>query len=339
MSHSLLALVANAGDGSVTAFRVTDDRLQRLAVSEVATGCSTFAVDRDRYLVYAAGKDPARVVSCGLDPASGELEVIGTRPVPASLTYLALTPRGGQLLGASYSGGLACCWPVDGGQVGEPGEPVRYRNLHAVVVTRDSRQAYLVSLGEDLIVRCTVTADHQLVDPVTVAAPAGSGPRHLVLNAHQTAAYVVTEFSGEVLHYHRDLDTGDLSLQEQVSVVDPQAGLRPSRFGADPLAETLVWGADLHLAPHQGWLWATERTASTVATVPLGLGGGLEPASAVAPTEQQPRGFAVSPDGQHLLVAGERSGKVTLHRVGPDGSLERVDQQPSGAGASWVRFL
>ena len=339
MSHSVLALVANAGDGSITTFRIVDDRLRRLAVSEVAPGCSTFAVDRDRYLLYAAGKDPAAILSCALDPATGQLETIATRPVDANLTYLALTLRGDQLLGVSYDGGFGCCWPVAGGQVGEPGEPVHHRNLHAVVITRDSRQAYLVSLGEDLVARYTIGADHRLVAEATVAAPTGSGPRHLVLNAHETAAYLVTEFTGEVLYYRRDPDTGDLSLQDQTSVVDPQAGLRPGRFGADPLAERLIWGADLHLAPQQDHLWASERTASTLATVPLGLGGDLAPVTAITATETQPRGFAVTPDGRHLLAVGERSTTATLYLIQPDGSLRQTDQQPTGTKANWVRFI
>src|ERR1019366_7597498 len=56
MSTPVLALVANAGDGTVSTFRIADGRLERLAVSTVGAGCSTLAIDPERHLVYVGAK-------------------------------------------------------------------------------------------------------------------------------------------------------------------------------------------------------------------------------------------------------------------------------------------
>jgi len=189
------------------------------------------------------------------------------------------------------------CWPVDNGHLGAPSPAVSHANTHSVAVTKDTRHAYVVSLGEDAVVRYELGQDGSLTHGSAAAAPPGSGPRHIVLNAAETSAFVVTEFSGEVLHYARDGATGELTLTSQQSIVDASAGLAHSRYGADPTAEHLIWGADVHLASNGRWAWASERSASTIATLPLGLSGEPEPATAFTPTEAQPRGFGVTPGG------------------------------------------
>ncbi|MGO3554639.1 MAG: lactonase family protein, partial [Microbacterium gubbeenense] len=73
-----LVLVANAGDGSISTFRLNDEGLERIAVTEGVTGCSTFAVDGDRNLVYAAVKPDATsefpgVLTLALDRETGAL--------------------------------------------------------------------------------------------------------------------------------------------------------------------------------------------------------------------------------------------------------------------------
>lgn len=338
MSTPVLALVANAGDGTVSTFRISDGRLTRLAVSPVGSGCATLAIDPERLLVYVAAK-PGSVVTCSLDPVTGELARWAETPAPGSVTYLALTPHGDRLLGVGYNEGFGLSWPISGGRLGEPTAAVHHANLHSVVVTRDTRHAYLVSLGEDAVIRYVLGRDGSLTDPLVADAPQGSGPRHIVLNPEQTSVFVVTEFSGDVLHYARDTASGALRLTSQASIVDASAGLSHSRIGVDPLAGRLIWGADVHLSPNGRFAWASERTASTIATLPLGLSGEPEAATVFTPTEPQPRGFGVTPDGRYLLAVGERSTSASLYQIAADGSLSECDRQETGHGANWVRFV
>jgi 6-phosphogluconolactonase len=338
MSTPVLALVANAEDGTVSTFRIADGRLERLAVSTVGRGCSTLAVDPERHLVYVGAK-PSSIVTCSLDPTTGVLTTWDQATVPGSPTYLTLTPHGDRLLGAFYHEGHGTTWRVDNGHLGEASPAISHANLHSVVVTKDTRHAYFVSLGEDAVIRYELGQDGSLTDGRAAAAPTGSGPRHIVLNPAETSAFVVTEFSGEVLHYARDGGTGELRLTSRQSVVDPSAGLTHSRYGADPTAEHLIWGADVHLAANGRWAWASERSASTIATLPLGLSGEPEPVTAFTPTEAQPRGFGVTPDGLYLLAVGERSTTATLYEIGANAQLTAVDRQETGNGANWVRFV
>lgn len=339
-----LVLVANAGDGSISTFRLAADRLERLAVTPELTGCSTFAVDAARDLVYAGVKgDPAAIVTLRLDRTTGILTPSSRLDLPGgNMNYLALTRDGTALLGASYGGGYGIACAVADGIVAAPAARIAHPNLHAVVASADGRFAYFVSLGADLIAQYRIGDDLSLVPlgAPTVAAPAGSGPRHLLLNDAEDAVYVMTEFSGEVLHYRRDADGGGLSFAGSARAVDPAAQLGHSVFGADPLAHHYIWGADLHEgAPgvHGRVLWASERTASTLAAVPISPDGAPSDATSFTVTERQPRGFATSPDGRLLVAAGEKSTTVSLYAVAGE-QLTLLQRVETGQGANWVRF-
>jgi 6-phosphogluconolactonase len=217
---------------------------------------------------------------------------------------------------------------------------ISYPNLHSVLPSADGRFAYFVSLGADLVAQYAIADELALVplEPATAAAPAGSGPRHLLVNEAQDAVYVMTEFSGEVLHYARDTAAGTLALVGAASAFDRSKDLGHSEFGADPLAHHYIWGADLHAGADGRVLWASERTESTLAAVPVAADGSLSDAATFTVTEQQPRGFATSADGRYLVAAGEKSTTVSLYAV--DGErLELLQRAETGNGANWVRFV
>ncbi len=341
-----LVLVANAGDDSISTFRLVGDSLERLAVTGDLTGTSTFVVDPERNLVYAGvkaggGHDAAGIVTLRLDRETGVLTAIARHDLAGGgMNYLALARGGTVLLGVSYGGGYGISAVVEDGTVGEPVTRIEYPNLHAVQASADDRFVYAVSLGADLVAQYALGADASLspLDPATVDAPAGSGPRHLVQNESGDALYVLTEFSAQVLHYARDVETGTLELRESADVFDPSQGLSLSRFGADPREEHLIWGADLHLADGGHRLWASERTASTLSPVVVAADGSLTSSGSFVATEPQPRGFTVSPDGRRIVVAGERSTTVSLYAADGD-ELRLLQQAETGRGANWVRFV
>ena len=341
-----LVLVANAGDSSISTFRLSGGSLERLAVTEGLTGCSTFVLDPVRDLLYAGVKAsgdgglPA-VVTLRLDRTTAALTPVSRHELPdGAMSYLALAHRGTVLLGASYGGGYGATWPVVDGLLHAPVSRVDAPNLHAVLPSADDRFAYFVSLGADLVAQFALSEDARLepLVPATVAAPPGSGPRHLVLSAAGDAVYVLTEFSGEVLQYSRDVRTGVLALRGAADAYDPAAVSGPGRLGVDPRPEGLIWAADIHLAADGRHVWCSERTGSTLGAVTIGPAGDMSHPEGFTVTEPQPRGFDLSPDGAHLVAAGERSAEVSLYAVDGD-RLQLLERAETGRGANWVRIV
>lgn len=342
MTYRSLVLIGHAKDGTIGAYRLGADALEPVRNSIVGAGCSTFAVDSARDLVYCATKEPEpAIATLHLDRDSGALTEVSRAAVPDPLAYLTLSQDGALLLGASYHGGWGATWRVADGVVGERGATVGHAHLHCVVTDAAGGFAYFVSLGEDLVAQYRLGADGALTpleEPAAHVAP-GSGARHLILSADERAAYLMTEFTGMAIRFDRNPFTGRLDVAESVPAYDTGRGLVESTFGADPKAGHLVWGADLHVARGGRYLVCSERSESTLASVGLDGEGRLAQVVSLADTEEQPRGFAVAPDGERLIVVGEASDHATLHRLGHDGTFTVLDRVETGAGPNWVRFI
>ena len=254
------------------------------------------------------------------------------------MKYLALCRDGAGLLGASYGGGYGISCPVANGVVGDAVSRIEFPNLHSVLPSADSRFAYFVSLGADLVAQYALTEDLRLValEPATVAAPEGSGPRHLVMNEAQDAVYVLTEFSAQVLHFVRDTETETLELRDAAHAFDPRRDCPTAGSGPIP-AQSTSSGVPTCSSATAPPPVVSERTESTLGAVSVGDDGRCRP-RAFRGDRAEPRGFALSPDGAHLIAAGEGSTTVSLYAV-QDDSLELLQRAETGRGANWVRFV
>lgn len=341
MNNDSYVLVGNSKGGTLTTLRVSGEELTHVGDYAVGEGCSTFAVDHERGLVYVATKEPKpAIVTLRIDGERGQHEEISRREVADPLAYLDVSPRGHMLLAASYHGGWGASYPVTDGVVGEESARVEGRNMHASLFDPAGHNAYFVSLGEDLIAQFATTSDgglSELSEPVVRHTP-GSGPRHLVFSEDGQHGYLLTEFTGEAVRYERG-GSGRLTRAEEVPAYDLTRGLRTSSYGLDPVEGHLVWGADLALAGGGRWLVCSERTESTIGAVAVGADGRLSGPVVITDTEAQPRGLTVSPDGEHVVVVGEKSGHASLYRIYDDGNLVLQSRIETGEGPNWVRFL
>ncbi|WIY83058.1 beta-propeller fold lactonase family protein [Propionimicrobium sp. PCR01-08-3] len=337
---SSLVLLGNSKDGTINTFDLTGDTLTPLAVSEVGVPGLPLAVDARRDLVFAGTTKPGGVTTMKLDRATGTLEAVGRVEAPGAMVYLRLSDDGSRLFWASYHDGVGGVFTVDeSGALHPLGDEIHYPNLHSVQVSADGRFAYFVSLHDDLIAQYSVTdAGLAPLDPPTVAAPEGSGPRHIIVTRDQESVFVNTEYSGEVLHYRRDPASGTLDFIASQVCIPTDRGLTHSRFGADPRAEDLIWGADLHLDDSETRLYCSERTRATITALDIASHGVLGEMIAHSDVVAQPRGFAILPNGD-LLVASEIDRIVGQYRPDGDSALSLVASFPAGLGAYWIEVI
>lgn len=298
-----------------------------------------------RVLYAALATSPPTVRSLTIGGRDGALTPGPDADLPAGMAYLSVSPAGNALLGASYSDHLVSVMNLDadGGILPDttsteaPGE-----HAHAVVTSPDGRFAYATALGDDLIVWWTL-------DPVTsaltnrgqIAAPTGSGPRHLRFSPAGDTLYALHEMSGEIAAYSRDAGSGALIEQQRISSVSPELNLVPGRVrdgsGPEPAANA-IWCAELQVSPNGRFLYSTERSSSTIAVVAVGDDGTLALVDTV-PTQAQPRGMNIDPTGGFLLACGEASGGLTLYAIDPEsGGLRERESLDCSAGPRWIEF-
>jgi 6-phosphogluconolactonase len=101
-----------------------------------------------------------------------------------------------------------------------------------------------------------------------------------------------------------------------------------------------IWAADIHLRPDGKFLYISERTSSTLATFSVNGDTGKLTYLGSAPTEKQPRGFAIEPKGRFLIASGEKSPTISVYAIDPaSGALRLLQKYPTGKGANWVEIV
>src|SRR6266853_2102361 len=89
-------------------------------------------------------------------------------------------------------------------------------------------------------------------DPPSVSIKAKAGARHLVFSPSGTFVYLVDELDASIYVFPWDAKTGTLKKEVQVATALPRG------FEGKP------WAADIHLTPDGRFLYASERTTSTL---------------------------------------------------------------------------
>jgi 6-phosphogluconolactonase len=308
------------------------------------------AVSPDRRRLHAAVRsEPFRLLTFTIAPGTGLLSEIASAPLPASMPAIAMLGDR-HLLAASYGSDLLALLQADeDGAFRSPATQVLTtgRNAHMALADRSGAHVFVPCLGSDAIWRFRLdraAGQLQSLEP-TAALPAGFGPRHAVMSPDNAMLFVLGEFSGSVAAFRHDAATGALTPAGETSILPPGSSLvpgspRPAAGGTETDRSRAVWCADIRITPDGRFLFATERTDSTIATLSLAAGSGKPVANAHIATETQPRGIAVDPSGRFLVASGERSDRIASYAIDPvDGRLTPVSRAPVSAGANWVEIV
>jgi len=326
-SHDIAVLAldgSEAGDGALR------------EIDRLATGGTVMplALRPDKRVLYASIRsEPFRVLSLAIDPASGRLEEIGSAPLPASMCWISSDRRGRYLLSASYGSSLVAVSPIDDdGIAGAAHQVVATEDkAHAIQVDPNNRFAFATCLGGGVVKQMRFdAASGRLEDNAVPAwrARPGAGPRHFVFHPTDPFVFLLNELDATIDVLEIDRATGTL---RGVSV----AQALPAGFaGGAP------WAADLHLTLDGRFLYSSERRSSTLASFAVDADTGMLASLETVPTESEPRGFAVSPDGRSLVVVGQASHRLSRYDIDvASGRLRLVASQPVGRNPNWVEIL
>ena len=347
--------VSNADDGEIATYTLqADGSLKpgpRIKAEKIVM---PMVVSLDKRLLIAAVRSkPYRAYSYRIDPGSGELKPVGTAPLAESFPYISLDRSGRFLFGASYSANLISVNPVGAdGRVGEPLQVVpSARNAHSIHVDYSNRFVFVPHLGTDQVFQFLFDERSGRLSantPPVLQLKQGTGPRHLVVPQDNRFVYVLNELTGTVTTLALDAGTGLLTELDYVSVLSPETKLLPGMPrggvgtpGATPRnTDNDIWAADLHLTPNGRFVYASERTTSTIGTLRVDDASGKLVYVGSTQTEKQPRGFNIDPTGQFIVVSGEKSDMLAVYSIEAEsGALKPIGRYPAGKGANWVEIV
>lgn len=335
--------VSNAEDGEIASYLLS--RSGELALrgrAKAAAQVMPLAISPDRRRLYAAVRaKPFSVHVFGIDPATGTLSPHSVAPLAESFPYLSLDRTGRYLFGASYGGHLVSVNDVgsDGRVAPKPSQVIPVgRNAHAILADRTNRFAFVPALGTDQIFPFALEGGALRPAAPPVQMEPGTGPRHLAFSADNRFVYVVSELRGSVTTF--SLTNGLLT---EIATATMPTSLRPGKPrgpDASPRDRTNdIWAADIHLTPDGRFLYTSERTSSTLCAFKVESASGKLAWLGATPTEKQPRGFAIDPQGGFLVASGEESTTLSVHAINRDGSLGAARRFPGGRGGNWVEIV
>jgi 6-phosphogluconolactonase len=346
--------VSNAEDGTIGTYTLgSDGALQEGARVEAGKPVMPMSVSPDKQFLFAAIRSkPFTVVTYSIDRGTGALKQLSTAPLAESLPYIQVDQTGRYLLGASYGGNLVSVNAV--GKDGKVSEPIQVistaRNAHSIITDRTNRYVFVPHLGTDQIFQFRFDAKTGKLTantPPLVQLRAMTGPRHIVMSPDNKFAFLLNELVGTVTTLALDAGMGLLTEVSSASALPadttlvPGAPRGPVAPGQTPRdVSNDIWASDLHVAPDGKFLYAAERTSSSIGAFSVDGATGRLTYLSSTPTEKQPRGFRIDPTGRYMVVSGEKSDTISVYEIDrASGALKPLQKSPTGRGSNWVEIV
>ncbi|MEA2876880.1 MAG: 6-phosphogluconolactonase [Hyphomicrobiales bacterium] len=346
--------VSNAEDGNIGVYTLqADGSLKAGDKVEAAKLVMPMAVSPDkRFLVAAVRSKPYEAYTYSIDRKTGALKLVGKGPLAESYPYIAIDATGRYLLSASYGGHQVGVNPIGkDGKVGQPQQTIpTARNAHSIITDATNKYVFVPHLGTDQIFQFVFDKKSGKLasnTPATVQMKQGSGPRHIIVSKDNKFVYLLNELTATVTTLALDGKTGTLKEVDSASALPPDTKLGPGQPRA-PVAPGVtprdvandIWASDLHLTPNGKFLYAAERTSSSLGGFKVDAATGKLTFVGSTPTEKQPRGFAIDPSGKFMVVTGEKSDTISSYAIdGETGTLKAIGKYPTGKGANWVEIV
>lgn len=183
-------------------------------------------------------------------------------------------------------------------------------HTHAAMLSPDQKFLYCTDLGADRLYKYRYDPAGKLplqpCDPPYIELPAGSGPRHFVFGNKGRCLYLLSELSGEIFTVSTEEEEGIIAQNRIVSDV----------YSGE------IEAADIQIHPNGRFLYASSRgQANEIVAFTIRHDDNIEFLQRLSSEGTSPRNLLISPDGDILLAANEKSGNLTVFHIAADGTL------------------
>lgn len=296
-------------------------------VSEITVDNPSYLVlDRSEKYVYAVteneGIETSAANAFSFDKESGKLTFINKQLTGGGAPcYINIDAAGKHVVTANYLGGSLTCFAVNetGGLGtalkvvnfsgrGTDAERQKQSHIHCVEFTPDGKYLFAADLGTDKIHKFSIngTDDNYLTmgTPAGFDLKGGSGPRHLKFHPNNKFAYVINELSGDVTAF--SYNEGNLTEMQTIK--------------ADTL--NAKGSGDIEITPNGKFLYASNRLKNDgLAIFSINESDGKLTKVGYCATAIHPRNFAITPNGNLLLVACRDSDVIQVFKINENTGL------------------
>jgi 6-phosphogluconolactonase len=288
--------------------------IQKVEVAATLGNPTYITISPDNKYLYSVIKDgeSGGVAAYKLDGTQEDLQFINNQfSEGASPCHVSLANDKNYLFSANYHKGTVECYPVntDNGAIGTVLSVVEHKgsgpdarqekpHTHYAGFTPDEKYVIAVDLGTDKLI--TYKLDGTLSEVSTLEVQPGSGPRHIVFHPNKKYAYLMTEFSSEVLTLEYDSKDGSFKEVQSISTL-------PKEFSENNQ------GSAIHISNDGRFVYAGNRGHNSIAIFNTNEDGGILSFVEHTSTEGNwPRDFALDPTEKFLIASNQESSNLVL---------------------------
>ncbi|MBS8266099.1 lactonase family protein [Mesobacillus boroniphilus] len=299
-------------------------------------------ISEDNRFLYAVAKEGGSGGVAGFSiKDSGELSFINTQlSAGASPCHVSVNRENNLLLSANYHKGSADSYllnPENGSieavlssavhEGSGPDERQEKAHTHYAGFTPDGKYVAVIDLGTDQLI--TYSLDNgQLIEKSVLRVTPGSGPRHLVFHPNNNIAYLMTEFSSEVLVYRYHSEDGRFEHLQAVSTL-------PADFTENNQ------GSAIHISSDGKFVYAANRGHDSIAIFQVDSESfKLSYVGHTSTEGNWPRDFVLDPSEEFLIATNQNSSNVVLFsRNEETGKLTLLQSDVKVPDPVCVKFL
>lgn len=200
-------------------------------------------------------------------------------------------------------------------------------HTHYAGFTPDEKYVAAIDLGIDQLITYELV-DGALTEVSRLTVKPGSGPRHLVFHPNGEIAYLMTEFSSEVLVLRYNAENGHFTQLQAISTI-------PDDFNENNQ------GSAIHISNDGRFVYAANRGHDSIAIFSVNEETFELTFVDRAHTEGNwPRDFALDPTNQFLVASNQESSNIVLFsRDSDSGKLTLLDSDIVVPDPVCVKFL
>ncbi|MGG1676765.1 lactonase family protein [Neobacillus sp. NRS-1170] len=173
-------------------------------------------------------------------------------------------------------------------------------HTHYAGLTPDEKYLAVVELGIDALITYEISAEGKLSEVSRLPLKAGSGPRHLVFHPNGTIAYVMTEFSSEVIVLTYHPENGHFTEKQYISTL-------PDDFKENNQ------GSAIHISSDGRFVYAGNRGHNSIAVFRADIfSGELSFIEHTSTEGDWPRDFALDPTEKFIVASNQESSNLVL---------------------------
>lgn len=308
-----------------------EGRLSEVNLAAKLENPTYLCLSEDHKFLYSVIKEEENggVAAFSLDPSTDKLHFIDSELSPGSPPcHVSLDRDGRYLFSANYHKGMVEAYGIksEGGAMttvlyvaqhtGSGPDPRQEKaHTHFAGSTPDNAYVVAVELGCDLLFTYKIGEEGQLTEVSRLSLPAGSGPRHLAFHPkNQSRAYIMTEFSSEVLVLSYDASAASFMFLQAVKTI-------PETFTENSQ------GSAIHLSSDGRFVYAGNRGHNSICVLKVDQeSGGLEVVQRVSTEGDWPRDFTLDPTERFLIASNQNTGNLVLFERNQDTGMLRTLQ-------------